>query len=41
VAVKLRPAVSYREFPVGAARDPSMRESVSAAPWEHQAELLA
>jgi hypothetical protein len=40
-AVMLKPVVRFREFPFGTADDPSMRDSLSARPWENQAHVLA
>src|SRR5437764_8504947 len=39
--VMLKPVVRFREFPFGTASDPSMRECMSDAPWEHQSDVVA
>jgi hypothetical protein len=40
-AVKLTPVVRFREFSFGSLTDPSMREFMTPAPWEHQEDALA
>jgi len=34
--VRLRPVVRFREFPFGTRDDPSMREFLTAQPWDRQ-----
>jgi hypothetical protein len=41
VVFKLKPIIRCREFPFGMIHDPSMRELMTAHPWEHQGEVLA
>jgi hypothetical protein len=40
LTVMLTPVVRFREFPFGTIHDPSMRDCMSAQPWENQANVL-
>lgn len=41
VAVKLKPVVRFREFPLGTKADPSMRDFLAAQPYKNQAFALS